>query len=210
MILVNERLPSDKNLTDAARRVHAKLFANYRKWCDRMGVAPRLCVLQAPARNGLYPRDSPSDAGSYIADILLHFLVWGEAANLKHMPEAICFLYHKCKQEHKQFASLSAHKEMYPGYFLDMVITPLYEVSVFWAPPQRPRFQRLPIIQIILHSCKTKSFVRNHGKIAIIAKSHVMAVDRKSFSHDMHINLSCCSDSGSISMLTSSSAMICF
>ena len=130
MILVNERLPSDKNLTDAARRVHAKLFTNYRKWCDRMGVAPRLCILQAPARNGLYPHDtSPSYAGSYIADILLYFLVWGEAANLRHMPEAICFLYHKCQQESTQFAALSKHEEIYQGYFLDMIISPIYEVN---------------------------------------------------------------------------------
>jgi hypothetical protein len=40
MMLTNESSQSDFNLSDAARRLHSKIFANYKKWCDRMGTPP--------------------------------------------------------------------------------------------------------------------------------------------------------------------------
>ncbi len=56
--------------------------------------------------------------------------IWGEASNLRHMPECLCFLYHKSMQE------FILHKEnrdgvsLYAGYFLDHVITPIWETVV--------------------------------------------------------------------------------
>ena len=40
MLLCNECGPADGNLSLAAARLHTRLFANYRKWCDRMGTPP--------------------------------------------------------------------------------------------------------------------------------------------------------------------------
>ena len=28
-------------------------------------------------------------------EIMLFLLIWGEAANIRHMPECLCFLFHK-------------------------------------------------------------------------------------------------------------------
>jgi hypothetical protein len=35
---------------------------------------------------------------AFVEDSLMFLLVWGEAANLKHCPECLCFLYHKTMQ----------------------------------------------------------------------------------------------------------------
>ena len=80
--------PADADAA-ACRDVHAKIFANYRAWCDALEVPPQF----AP------PSDGPDDAGGPAADLLLWLCVWGEAADLRHMPECLCFLYHSAAAE---------------------------------------------------------------------------------------------------------------
>lgn len=73
-----------------------------------------------------------------IEDVLMFLLIWGEASNLRHMPECLCCLFHKTMQEHIVWKSrnkgsqlngaMSREENRYPGYFLDMVITPIYDV----------------------------------------------------------------------------------
>ena len=64
----------------------------------------------------------------FVEDLLIYFLVWGEAANIKHLPECLCFLYHKTMEEHIINSSRGVSPSTYPGYFLDMVVTPIYDV----------------------------------------------------------------------------------
>ena len=117
MMLANESSPTDSNLSGAAARLHSKIFANYRKWCDRMGTPP------------LFSKRSNGKAyAAFVEDALVYLLVWGEAANLKHLPECLCFLYHKTMQEHIINSSRGVSPSTYPGYFLDMVVTPIYDV----------------------------------------------------------------------------------
>ena len=47
---------------------------------------------------------------------------------MKHCPESLCFLYHKTKCETAYFSVLFDAREIYPGFYLDMIITPIYEV----------------------------------------------------------------------------------
>lgn len=94
------------------------MFANYRKWCDRMGTAPLFNQRVAGKRHV-----------GFIEDLTMFLLVWGEAANLRHLPESLCFIYHKMMDEHlAQKYSGKRPRTTYPGYFLDMVVTPMYEV----------------------------------------------------------------------------------
>ena len=65
---------------------------------------------------------------AYLEDMLVFLLVWGESANLKHLPECLCFLYHKTMQEHIINTSRGHHPYTYPGFFLDMVVSPIYDV----------------------------------------------------------------------------------
>lgn len=115
MLLTNELSHSDTNSAQAATRLHMKMFVNYRNWCVRMVVPP------------LFSRKVTGIAAT-VEDILVFLLVWGEAANLKHLPECLCFLYHKTMQEHMLNTSRGVSPSTYPGYYLDMVVTPMYEV----------------------------------------------------------------------------------
>jgi callose synthase len=38
MLLFNESQPTDRLISGAAFRLHAKFFANYKNWCVRMGA----------------------------------------------------------------------------------------------------------------------------------------------------------------------------
>ena len=116
MLLTNNIQENEIGGLAPATRLHARLFDNYRKWCDRIGCPP------------LFSKRLAGKAyHSLIEDMLIFLLIWGEAANLKHMPESLCYLFHKVMGEHinRQGRSISA---LYPGHFLDMVITPMFEV----------------------------------------------------------------------------------
>jgi callose synthase len=113
MMLSNECRQGEHILTEPPNRLHSKLFANYKLWCDRVGSPPQFAK-----------RAAGKPYTSQIEDMLLYLLIWGEAANLKHTPECICFLFHK-----SMLNKVSVGKEsLYSGYFLDHVISPVYEV----------------------------------------------------------------------------------
>ena len=61
-------------------------------------------------------------------DISLYLLIWGEAANLRHVPECICFLFHQMRLELWAGAAVSAKTNRPPGWFLSKVIAPLYRL----------------------------------------------------------------------------------
>ena len=117
MMLTNETMPSDTKLNAAPERLHRKMFSNYRKWCDRMGTPPHFSK-PLTGRRHIGP----------IEDMLMLLLLWGEAANLRHLPECTCFLYHKTMTEYISRKDIVFWRNVYPGYFLDMVVTPIYEV----------------------------------------------------------------------------------
>jgi hypothetical protein len=135
-LLFNETKKEDSMTSLPAQRLHLEMFANYRKWCARLGVKSSLTKDVAPVKN----------FECLLEDMLLFLLVWGEAANLKHMPECLCCLLHKVLEEHADFKNATTwtypvdergvpmapaeHSTAmrYPGFFLDMVVTPMYEV----------------------------------------------------------------------------------
>lgn len=91
--------------------LHKKLFKNYTRWTQAMHAPP--AYFKVAALNGqqpgnvskAYPRSAKGDLLWYkhdegiakLYDVVLWFLIWGEAGNLRHMPECICFLYHKVR-----------------------------------------------------------------------------------------------------------------
>jgi hypothetical protein len=124
MMLTNETQRGD-HVTPSLppQRLHQKLFRNYTKWCESLGVQPHFTPVEHTYGKSYAAR---------IEDMLVFLLVWGEAANLKHMPECLCCLYHKTMQDHMSLSTkkhvASSSVVFYPGYFLDMVVTPIYEV----------------------------------------------------------------------------------
>ncbi|CAN0060689.1 unnamed protein product, partial [Hapterophycus canaliculatus] len=62
-------------------------------------------------------------------DLMLWLCMWGEAGNLRHMPECLCFLFHKMMQHNVSMKEGGGDTpNLYGGYFLDHVVTPIYEV----------------------------------------------------------------------------------
>ena len=119
MMLSNECESGEHILTDTINRLHSKMFANYRTWCNRLGTPPLFAK-----------REVGKSHVDRIEDILLQLLIWGEAANLRHVPEALCFVYHKIREikQRREATRRYRHENLYPGYFLDYAITPIYEV----------------------------------------------------------------------------------
>ncbi|XP_048557309.1 callose synthase 12-like [Triticum urartu] len=69
-----------------ARSLRRKLLRNYTSWCGFLGRQTNVLVADGDLR----------------ADLLftgLHLLVWGEAANLRFMPECLCYIYHRMALE---------------------------------------------------------------------------------------------------------------
>ncbi|DBA03090.1 TPA: hypothetical protein N0F65_003337 [Lagenidium giganteum] len=97
----------------ALTHVHEKLFKNYKKWCNFLHVPAELADEQ-------YEGKEPVEQ-----QIALFLCIWGEAANLRFMPECICFLYHSMAPKLRQ---LSALPNVPTGWYLQRVVRPLYEV----------------------------------------------------------------------------------
>ncbi|CEG43044.1 glycosyl family 48 [Plasmopara halstedii] len=105
-----------RNGGNSYRKLHDLVFSNYSNWCSKLGIQPLHWTDQRAPQGGLTSVDEIS------VDLCLFFFIWGEASNLRHSPEFLCFLYHKMKEE---FPSVR-HSEREPGYFLDTVVTPVY------------------------------------------------------------------------------------
>ncbi|KAK9292439.1 hypothetical protein L1049_020411 [Liquidambar formosana] len=118
-------LSLDERAVDA---VMSSLFKNYKTWCKYLGRKHSLRLPQGPQevqqRKMLY--------------MGLYLLIWGEAANVRFMPECLCYIFHNMAYElHGLLAgnvSIVTGENIKPSYggddeaFLRKVITPLYRV----------------------------------------------------------------------------------
>eukprot|EP00808_Paulinella_micropora_P006142 g12273.t1 len=96
--------------------LHRKIFSNYRSWCDYLSVNPQLLHTPNAARDN-------DDA--IVQDLSLWFLLWGEAANLRHCPELLCFLFHSLSKE--ALIVQAPHISRDSNAFLEHVIKPIYQ-----------------------------------------------------------------------------------
>lgn len=106
---------------DSIRKLMDKILKNYRSWCDYLHRKPNLN----------FPRgyDGQQLNLMYIG---LYLLIWGEASNVRFMPECLCYIFHNMANE--IFKILSGKAQVVDGgthgeeLFLRTVITPIYEV----------------------------------------------------------------------------------
>ncbi|RDX57902.1 Callose synthase 2, partial [Mucuna pruriens] len=103
----------------ALNEVMKKLFRNYKKWCKLPTIQQEM-----QQRKLLY--------------MGLYLLIWGEAANLRFMPECLCYIYHHMAFE--LYGMLAGNvspltgEPVRPAYggeneaFLTKVIKPIYDV----------------------------------------------------------------------------------
>ncbi|GMH27282.1 hypothetical protein Nepgr_029125 [Nepenthes gracilis] len=111
----------------AVTEVMRKIFKNYKKWCKYLGRKSSLWLptiqQEVQQRKLLYTG--------------LYLLIWGEAANLRFMPECLCYIYHHMAFELYGMLAGSVSprtgENIKPAYggeeesFLRKVVTPIYE-----------------------------------------------------------------------------------
>ncbi|XP_057496432.1 callose synthase 5 [Actinidia eriantha] len=105
-----------------------KLFKNYKTWCKFLGRKHSLRL----------PQGQQEVQQRKILYMGLYLLIWGEAANVRFMPECLCYIFHNMAYElHGLLAgnvSIVTGENIKPSYggddesFLRKVITPIYRV----------------------------------------------------------------------------------
>ncbi|EEC80135.1 hypothetical protein OsI_21922 [Oryza sativa Indica Group] len=114
----------------AVDEVMAKLFSNYRKWCNFLS---RKHSLRSP--QGAQPQEIQQRNILFLG---LYLLIWGEAANIRFMPECLCYIFHNMAYELNGLlagnVSIVTGENIRPSYggdeeaFLKKVVTPIYRV----------------------------------------------------------------------------------
>ncbi|KAL9245946.1 hypothetical protein vseg_019539 [Gypsophila vaccaria] len=121
-----EPKPLDKLDDRAVDAVINKLLQNYKTWCKFLG-----CHLRVPHSQQVVQHEK-------ILYIGLYLLIWGEAANVRFMPECLCYIFHN--MAHELCVFLSGEVRITTGEdnkrphsvddrsFLCKVIMPLYDI----------------------------------------------------------------------------------
>ncbi|KAK9056069.1 hypothetical protein SSX86_027156 [Deinandra increscens subsp. villosa] len=111
----------------AVTEVMKKLFKNYKKWCKYLGRKSSLWL----------PNIQQEVQQRKLLYMGLYLLIWGEAANLRFMPECLCYIYHHMAFEVYGILAGSVDPEtnenIKPAYggekeaFLWKVVAPIYK-----------------------------------------------------------------------------------
>lgn len=114
--------PEPKLDAAAVQKVFLKSLENYIKWCNYLCIQPVWSNLDAVSTE------------KKLLFVSLYFLIWGEAANIRFLPECLCYIFHHMVREmdeilRQQIAQPANSCCSENGVsFLDQVITPLFEV----------------------------------------------------------------------------------
>ncbi|EOA26452.1 hypothetical protein CARUB_v10022498mg [Capsella rubella] len=107
---------------NAVNEVFLKVLDNYIKWCKYLRI--RL----------VYNKLEAIDRDRKLFLVSLYFLIWGEAANVRFLPECVCYIFHQmakeldAKLDHGEAVrSDSCLTETGSVSFLEKIICPIYE-----------------------------------------------------------------------------------
>ncbi|XP_028182986.1 callose synthase 9-like [Glycine soja] len=130
-LLANEqsrlRIPeeAEPKLDEAAvQAIFLKSLQNYINWCDYLGIQPVWSSLEAVSKE------------KKLLYVSLYFLIWGEASNIRFLPECLCYIFHHMaremdeilRQQIAQPANSCTYDSKDGVSFLDNVIFPLYDI----------------------------------------------------------------------------------
>ncbi|WCJ30755.1 glucan synthase-like 5 [Euphorbia peplus] len=120
--------PDNIDTLDATvlRRFRRKLLKNYTHWCSYLGKKSNIWISD---------RSSP-DHRRELLYVSLYLLIWGESANLRFMPECICYIFHHMAMELNKiledYIDENTGQPVMPSFsgenaFLNCVVKPIYE-----------------------------------------------------------------------------------
>ncbi|XP_077252429.1 callose synthase 7-like isoform X2 [Tasmannia lanceolata] len=119
---------------DTIVKLSDKIFKNYISWCKYLRIPYKTRFSWTAENRQLNQQLNQQLELLYIG---LYLLIWGEASNIRFMPECICYIFHNMTDELHGILNSNVHsvtgahfKQMYHGEesFLTEVITPIYKV----------------------------------------------------------------------------------
>ncbi|KAL5582519.1 hypothetical protein UlMin_014961, partial [Ulmus minor] len=127
---VRRRNPEDYSQLESVTVEHLadKFFKNYLSWCNYLHCKSNLRFPAASSRQGLQ-----------LIYIGLYLLIWGEASNVRFLPECLCYIFHNMANDVYGILYSNVHpvsgdtyqnevRELDEECFLRDVITPIFEV----------------------------------------------------------------------------------
>ncbi|KAI6697340.1 hypothetical protein NL676_017459 [Syzygium grande] len=111
----------------ALRCFREKLLQNYENWCCFLGMESEVRLIDGPGNSGTICHE--------LLYVSLYLLIWGECANLRFLPECICYVFHNMAKELnmvlEDHVDPNTGRRIFPAgenAFLNGVVKPLYEV----------------------------------------------------------------------------------
>ncbi|KAI4341093.1 hypothetical protein MLD38_025861 [Melastoma candidum] len=112
------------------RKFRSSLLKNYSSWCSFLGI-----------RSSLWLSDRRPDPRRELLYVSLYLLIWGEAANLRFMPECLCYIFHNMAMELNKiledYIDENTGQPVVPwlcsgerNAFLERVVKPIYEAAL--------------------------------------------------------------------------------
>ncbi|XP_010052007.2 callose synthase 12 [Eucalyptus grandis] len=110
------------------RRFRKKLLRNYTLWCSYLGRKSNVWISDR--------REAVSYLQRELLYVSLYLLVWGESANLRFMPECICYIFHNMAMEMNKiledYIDPNTGQPVLPSVsgentFLKQVVEPIYK-----------------------------------------------------------------------------------
>ncbi|PNY01186.1 callose synthase 9-like protein [Trifolium pratense] len=108
--------------SEALEKVFLKSLENYINWSNYLCIQPVWSSFEAV------------NEGKKLLYVSLYLLIWGEASNVRFLPECLCYIFHQMAREmdevlRQQIAQTANSCTSEDGVsFLDHVILPLYDV----------------------------------------------------------------------------------
>ncbi|KAG0631673.1 hypothetical protein M758_1G271400 [Ceratodon purpureus] len=108
----------------AIEKVHYRILANYVRWCDFLKKTPQTKLAGNPQKQ--------------LCLTALYLLIWGEAANVRFLPECLCYIFHQMAEEcfklleenlvQRSTRTIKPGTESFEYAFLEQIITPVYNI----------------------------------------------------------------------------------
>ena len=123
--------PDNIDTLDAAvlRRFRKKLLKNYTSWCSYLGKKSNIWIFDNR-------RTGEPDLRRELLYVSLYLLIWGESANLRFVPECLCYIFHNLANELNRiledYIDDNTGQPVMPSIsgenaFLNFVVKPIYE-----------------------------------------------------------------------------------
>ncbi|KAL6615212.1 hypothetical protein ACP70R_037482 [Stipagrostis hirtigluma subsp. patula] len=106
-------------------RLMDKIFQNYNSWCRYLHLESNIRI----------PRDASTQQPELLY-IGLYLLIWGEASNVRFMPECLCYIFHHMARDlhyildKREEFDPPFEREGSPDAFLQLTIQPIYNVML--------------------------------------------------------------------------------